>query len=249
MKKKFIAIILILLIVIVGVIALIITKKSQIDINNYEEVNVIADKDGNIQDKNFDKSKILNVIYINQDKYPTGCESVSVVMALNYMGVNITVDEFIDYYLDMDSLEEIDNIYYGENPNNYFIGNPREKSGLGCYAPCIVNACNKFLTDETTAISLKNMDFGEFKKYIDNNIPVVVWITISLKEPVISRSWNLRDSGLRYTFLGNEHCVVLVGYDDIYYYFNDPLNGIVAYRKDIVELRYTQMGKNALIIK
>ena len=28
--------------------------------------------------------------------YPTGCESVSAVMALQYAGVDITVDTFID---------------------------------------------------------------------------------------------------------------------------------------------------------
>ncbi len=38
--------------------------------------------------------------FIDQrDKYPTGCESVTAVMALQYAGVDITVEEFIDNYL------------------------------------------------------------------------------------------------------------------------------------------------------
>ena len=44
---------------------------------------------------------LLNVPYINQRMdYPTGCESVSAVMALQYAGVDITVDTFIDDCLD-----------------------------------------------------------------------------------------------------------------------------------------------------
>ena len=42
----------------------------------------------------------IDVPYIDQSKrYPTGCESVSTVMALQYAGVNISVDKFIDNYL------------------------------------------------------------------------------------------------------------------------------------------------------
>ena len=37
----------------------------------------------------------IQVPYIDQSiKYPTGCESVSAVMLLKYLGYEITVDEF-----------------------------------------------------------------------------------------------------------------------------------------------------------
>ena len=43
----------------------------------------------------------INAPYISQkETYPTGCESVSTVMLLNFLGYNITVDEFIEKYLD-----------------------------------------------------------------------------------------------------------------------------------------------------
>lgn len=223
---------------------------SNIDIINNNPISVIiTDKYGKVLKSNFNTGKILSVPYLNQDDFPTGCESVSTVMALNYLGIEITVDEFIDYYLDKDYLEEIDGIYYGQNPDNYFIGNPKNIYGLGCYAPCIVKACKKFVGDKFIVENLKNTDFSKFTNYIDNNIPVIVWITTSLKEPFVSSSWILKDSGETFTYLGNEHCVLLIGYDDIYYYFNDPIDGITAYRKDIVEQRYIQMGSNAVVIK
>ena len=41
------------------------------------------------------QKKIIRVPYIDQSvKYPTGCESVSTVMLLQYLGYEITVDEF-----------------------------------------------------------------------------------------------------------------------------------------------------------
>ena len=43
----------------------------------------------------------IQVPYIDQSvKYPTGCESVSAVMLLQYLGYEISVDEFISKYLE-----------------------------------------------------------------------------------------------------------------------------------------------------
>ena len=56
-------------------------------------------------------SVILDVPFIDQRaKWPNGCESVSAVMALKYAGVDISVDAFIDNYLDMCDLP-----YFDEN--------------------------------------------------------------------------------------------------------------------------------------
>ena len=51
--------------------------------------------------------KIIQVPYIDQSvKYPTGCESVSTVMLLQYLGYDISVDKFIADYLEMKAFEE-----------------------------------------------------------------------------------------------------------------------------------------------
>ena len=47
------------------------------------------------------KKVCIDVPYIDQSKlYPTGCESVSTVMLLRFLGIDITVDEFIEKYLE-----------------------------------------------------------------------------------------------------------------------------------------------------
>ena len=48
----------------------------------------------------------IQVPYIDQSiKYPTGCESVSAVMLLKYLGYEITVDEFIQNCLECREME------------------------------------------------------------------------------------------------------------------------------------------------
>ena len=48
----------------------------------------------------------IEVPYLDQSHYyPTGCESVSTVMLLQYLGYRVSVDEFIRDYLKQDSFE------------------------------------------------------------------------------------------------------------------------------------------------
>ena len=58
--------------------------------------------------------KIITMDYINQSgRWPTGCESVSAVMVLNYLGVLVTVDEFIEKFksIDMMIIEELSDLF------------------------------------------------------------------------------------------------------------------------------------------
>ena len=52
-------------------------------------------------------ARVLHVPYIDQSvRYPTGCESVSAVMLLRFLGMEITVDEFIGRYLEKKAMTE-----------------------------------------------------------------------------------------------------------------------------------------------
>ena len=67
--------------------------------------------------------------------YPTGCESVSAVMALQYAGIQITVDDFIDNHLVCDNYNFywMDDVLHGPDPYSVFIGDPRSQSSYGLY--------------------------------------------------------------------------------------------------------------------
>jgi uncharacterized protein YvpB len=195
----------------------------------------------------------LEAPYIDQSiKYPTGCESVTTVMLLQYLGYEITVDEWIDKFLEQKAFEIRDSRLYGANPNLYFCGSPYDADAFGCYAPVICKGLEKAIgkdyeiIDETgtaTELLLHN--------YIDQGIPVIFWACIDMKEPVIGPEWRLFDTGEVFTWISNEHCMLLVGYDETGYYFHDPYenHGLIRYEKKLVEDRHRAQYQMAVGVK
>lgn len=186
--------------------------------------------------------KIIQVPYINQStKYPTGCESVSTVMLLQFLGYNITVDEFIDNHLKKRDFEMREGQLYGADPNLYFCGSPYDDESFGCYAPVICNSLETILGNEYKIINETDTPLEVLKKkYLDCNMPVIFWSCINMREPIVGPSWKLFDTEKEFTWISNEHCVLLVGYDEENYYFNDPYEnkGLVCFHKSLVEDRH-----------
>lgn len=189
-------------------------------------------------------SKIIQAPFISQlGKYPTGCESVTTVMALNHAGINISVDTFIDNYLNRSGTPFDPNISFG--------GNPRSTSGYGCYAPVIKKALDKVLSGQKyTAkqlygVSLKNL----CSNYIDKGIPVILWATMYMNTPYISSTWTY--NGKTINWIAPEHCLLLVGYDSSHYIFNDPLTSQpqTYYSKSSVETAYKGLNYQAIVLE
>lgn len=193
---------------------------------------------------------LSDVPFIDQrDQYPTGCESVSAVMACQYAGISITPDTFIDQYLPRASFTYQNGKLVGYHPNDCFMGNPYTSNGFGCYAPCIEKAIRKFLPSNYTMTNTTGSSVSSLcKNYIDRGIPVVIWATMSMVAPGNGATWILKDTGKTFQWLSHEHCLVLTGYDSQYYFFNDPLQGKVKYKKSLVETRYQQMGSQSLVV-
>ena len=208
-----------------------------IEIRIFEENTVTTTPVGNYK-------IIQNVPFISQiGTYPTGCESVTTVMALQHAGVDMNIDTFIDTYLDKQA--------YPFNPNETFGGNPRQNTGFGCYAPVIKKALGKFLPEqEYKSKLLYHVSLEELcSEYIDNNIPVVLWATMEMKSPYVSRTWIY--NGTQINWVAPEHCLLLIGYDDNHYIFNDPLKytGLTYYSKEAVEVAYKGLYEQAIVIE
>ena len=186
--------------------------------------------------------KIIQAPYIDQSiKYPTGCESVSTVMLLHFLGYDITVNEFIDKHLKKKDFEIRGGQLYGADPNLYFCGSPYNNESFGCYAPVICNALSSILGSEFEIIDETDTPLEILKeKYLDHGMPVIFWICINMREPVTGPSWRLFETEEEFTWISNEHCVLLVGYDEENYYFNDPYEnrGLVSFHKSLVEDRH-----------
>lgn len=184
----------------------------------------------------------LDVPYIDQSvKYPTGCESVSTVMLLQYLGYSLTVDEFIEKYLEKREFEERDGQLYGPSPNEYFCGSPYDENSFGCYAPVICKALEKAAGDKYRIADETGTPVEALlREYIDRGMPVIFWACINMREPITGPEWKLLETGETFTWISNEHCMLLVGYDEEGYYFNDPYenNGVIRYDKRLVEERH-----------
>ncbi len=201
---------------------------------------------------------ILDVPYISQlFYYPNGCESVSTVMALNYAGIDITVDEFIEKYLDMKPVPTYgkDGVLRGYSPWDYFLGDPRDYTGLCCYSPCIMNALDKFVDgSKYETIELRGEPLDKLcRDYIMQGVPVVLWGTMYMDPPYSPGwSWNVTggDEGEVFEWVAPMHCLLMIGFDSNNYYFNDPTAGkMVAYRKADVEAAYDGLYQQAVVIR
>ena len=92
----------------------------------------------------------LDIPLINQNPdYPNGCEAAAATMLLNYLGIDITLEDFINNYLPMSDVYEKDGIRYGPNPAVSYAGNPTDTSrGLGTFEPVIANAITSILKEQ-----------------------------------------------------------------------------------------------------
>lgn len=224
----------------------------QISLWSYKKLNNELEGHKINEQQSSKSDKRISVPYISQaGEYPTGCEVVSTSMLLKYYGYDISVDEFIDDYLESSFLEKVNGKLYGPNPNEAFVGDPRSVYSYGCYAPVIVNSLNKILRKEHWVKNTTGSEFSELiENYIDKEIPVLVWTSLNLLPTESGAEWYLRESGEKFQWISNEHCMVLVGYDKDKYYFNDPYegNGVVGYDKNLVEKRFKELGDQSVVI-
>ena len=207
---------------------------------------------------------IIAVPYIDQGDIVYGCEAVSSTMLLNYYKYNISSKNFTDDYLIRKDWFYKNGQAYGPDPHAAFPGNPYvtggENCGYGSYAPCTAKSINKVL--DTSKHEAKFIMKNDLSKIIDTYVrcgtPVLIWATMDMLPSGPGDSWiiNYVDEnspyqiGDKFTWKRNEHCLVLVGYDSTKYYFNDPYknHGLIGYDKSLVEQRYDELGKQAIVI-
>lgn len=205
-------------------------------------------EDNDLIDKNF--SRLIDVPYINQNsKYPNGCESASAVMLLNYFNIDISLEEFINNYLDKDKVYEKGGKRFGPNPQLSYAGDPSTSRGWGAYEPVIINAINKVLTAKNLNNEFKvggseqKFSLNELAKYY-KAVPFIIWVTMDYSEITQLYKWYSYDNKKLYTYAKNEHVVVLTGIDDNYYYINDPsTKKNVQVKKEVLEKSFDSMGR------
>jgi len=194
---------------------------------------------------------ILDVPYLSQNgAWTNGCESVAVVMALQYAGVDISIEHFVDAYLPKGNLPHV-----GEtgatvtaNPWKAFPGDPRSEDAWYIFAPPLAEAMQPLASN---AHYVQGLGLDELcSRYVAEGYPVAVWVTVDMRAPYAA--WILHDEedlATEVVLINNEHCMLLVGYDDAAYYFNDPLRSkCYRFEREQVQYPYGLMGSQAIVI-
>lgn len=176
---------------------------------------------------------------------PTGCEITSLSMVLNYYGFAADKCDLADRYLAKGKTGTVDF-------RKAFLGNPRDDTdSYGCYAPVIVEAANKYLSEQRSSFKAVNIIGAEPEDlfgYIDAGIPVIVWGTRFCEEAQSTTVWNI--DGETLTWIYPEHCMVLVGYDSNMIYEADPLTGTIdSYDIEAFRKGYHSLYQQVVVIQ
>ena len=164
----------------------------------------------------------------------SGCEIMSLAMALDSMGVAFDPIVIADNYLDFEG-----------GMADGFVGNPY--NGGGGFPAGIVKAANAYLIDndsEYRAYDLTGNSFDTLVELTKHGYPVLIWTTSDFSEPYFH---NVFEGG--YQWYGNEHCVLLCGMNDDQVVVCDPLEGKIERNAERFREIYEQCGSMAVYVR
>lgn len=232
-------------------------------VEKIEEEAVVDDAPEQLEDKPEEKVELpieqpvvsgtrLKVGLISQlpDLY-NGCEVTSLAMLLNYKGVGVSKMELADK-MAKDSTavvkDEQGKIISWGNPSVGFVGDVTGMDiGFSINAEPLLPLVNEYYFGG--AINLTGGSLEDLKASIDRGNPVLVWINENFVMPIEYMSW-LDSSGNEVWANINTHTVLLTGYDEGSFYYNDPL---YSYKDAAISLQtfeavWYEMGRKALSV-
>ncbi len=183
-------------------------KKGTATITATLQNGVTASKTITIGDYN--KNKFSFNILNQYPTLPTGCEVVSLTSVLNHYGMKVSMTDMADDYMPTYTGE-----YYNVSPSDYYLGSPYTKDGFGCFPKCIVKTAHNYFEDKNIddyiAVDISGCSPDELYNYLNNNIPVITWVTSGFANPEVDGTWKV--NGETIIWSNFEHCLVTTGYD------------------------------------
>lgn len=184
--------------------------------------------------------------------YPNGCEAVSAVMLLQYLGIDVSVSDFVDNYLQKDRIYIDDDTRYGPDPSQFYAGDPAG-IGWGIFEPGLIKSISLCLSKELGEDTSFSISGSEGKMplefYVAGGSPVVIWATTNYKPADKIYEWKSYDGKYTYTYPEYSHAVVVTGMDENYYYVNDPLKEEKQkIDKKTLEEVFDSMGRQAVSV-
>ena len=140
----------------------------------------------------------------------------------------------------------------GPNPHIAYAGNPRDiNGGWYVFAPPIVDAAKEVIVAKKMDLTAENVSGStreEILSYIDQNVPVLVWVTLDLSPPIINGGWYIKETNKFHSSFTNLHAVVLNGWEDGKVHIMNPLKGHDIISEDAFFDSYEALGSQAVIV-
>lgn len=170
---------------------------------------------------------IENVPTINQyPSYPSGCESISLLILLKYAGVNVTAEQIIAKLSISERPYYDSSSRYGNDPEVYFIGNPTDIYGFGVYEKPIISVALNFKSD------IKNItgsSLNDVLKVVMQKHPVQVWVAMDGMSAYYAYTWTDKVTGKTILYPAEFHSLVIIGFNQYQIITSDPSVGEVRY--------------------
>ncbi len=199
--------------------------------------------------------KSLQVPYLEQtEEWPAGDECLCAVMLLRYLGIQLTVNEFVDFFLPQEQMRRKNGELIGPDPNVKFAGSPYDKSSFGCYPKVIVSALNEcfeqkgllFRAEDATGMSTDEL----LENGIANGTPVLYWASEGMRPTHPGYSWKRSSGEGMVQWIEGSQCMLLVGSDVNKLIFNDPKRaGRTEYARMAAVKRHSEVKKFAVLVR
>lgn len=168
------------------------------------------------------KEVLIDVKLVKQmPELKNGCEVTSLAMMLSHAGINID-----KVALSRQVKKDTTEIKYNGNgtiatwgdPDVGFVGDITGiTAGYSINPKPLLELVNKYVK----GVNLTNLDYSYIEKALNENKPVLAWVTSDFTTPEVNKTWKSGDKTIKAYF--NQHAVLLTGYDSEYIYYNDPL--------------------------
>ena len=193
-------------------------------------------------------------LILQMPELPTGCEVTALTMMLHYYGFSVSKTTMASTYLPTVAFETTvgeDGKTYGPDMNRYFVGDPFSYWGFICGTKAIVRAANRYLTkmgSDLQAVSFTGISLEELYSRIDNNQPVLVWVTVDMKDRDKTQGW-YTDKGEWISWSEDDHGAVLTGYTAETVTLCDPISGNIRYNRKQFEKVFASRGNQCVVLE
>lgn len=193
-------------------------------------------------------------LILQNPELPTGCEVTAAAMLLGAYGYEVD-KTYLASLIPRSNGEKRGGRTYAPHPQDGFLGDPFTVRGYGVFPQALVAVCQKTIDYEKgpeTVKALQNAAAADILALIDQGKPVCVWTTQDLLPIVYRTGWYIQRDGIYtdeyFQWPGNEHCMVLIGYDDYAVFVQDPMKGTARYDRPLFFQRFQEMGGYALFL-